>query len=700
MEVNQTIPSLINGVSQQSPELRHATTVDEMVNCTISMTEGTRRRNSIEYMAVDNNIGDNPFIHSYERGDGTESYLIAIGDGFWRVYNTDGDLQDYGTHSYLDLPAGAKPSESFAVVTVGDTTFVVNRTKTVTESSSKTWSTTDTSLHKQYGYYWVKRTWVAYSGQNADQVTTYTYTINSTTTSETNGDGKKSDTVASVLASGIGGSASGSIVRDNIGSSGTWVTSDSWGNQASEGWHGTIKKLQDLPNDMGSFSGVDTLVQVTGDENNRFEGFWAYYDGDGWKETVAPGISNGLDASTMPHILTRDAATGGAGGGYNFSFAAFDWYERDKGDEDTNQMPSFVGTQIDDVFFHKNRLGFLSNENVIFSETGVYENFFRTTVTDILDTDPVDIAVDTNKIAALRFAVPYSGNLLLFGTHGQYILDSGTSLTPTTGSISQSTSYTINTAMQPVPIGPNVYFAMTAKDYSQIREFYNVPNTTTNEAADITGHVPTYVHGDLVALQASDKYDMLFTVSGRQDDKDHIYVYNMSWEGEEKSQSAWHRWTFNGLEIFNLQVVDDNLFIMAEVSDPEVLNESGLSVGDKTIWKVNLGSTEHTTETSETFDSYVILNEWGFKMGGDFNVDDKVGRLTIRQIEIQTRDGSVVDVETTVNGQSRTKTDTTKTLIMGESKNTSIKVKSNGTSGFAIDSINLKGNYSPKSRAV
>lgn len=694
MEVNQTIPSLINGVSQQSPELRHATTVDEMVNCTVSATEGTRRRNEIVYKATDNNIADNPFIHSYERGDGTESYLVVIQDGEWRVYDTDGVLQDYGTDSYLDLPAGAKASQSFAVVTVGDTTFVVNRTKTVAESGSNTWNTTNTNLHKAYAYDWISRTWVAYSGSDGTTVTTYGYGVYVNTTayqsSETDGTGKSSTAVASYLAGQIGGQSSGSVLRRSMGSSDTWQAFDTWGNQASVGWHGVIKKLQDLPNDMGSFNGVDTLVQITGDQGNRFEGFWAYYDGDSWKETVAPGISNGFDAATMPHVLTRDAATGGAGGGYDFSFSTFPWYERDKGDENTNQMPSFVGHHIDDVFFYNNRLGFLSNENVIFSETGIYENFFRTTVTDILDTDPIDIAVDTNKVAALRYAVPYNQNLLIFGTHGQYILNSQRELTPTTGSIAQTTSYTINQNIQPQAIGPNVYFAMDVKNYTQIREFYNVPNTTTNEAALTNSHCPTYIPGGLIALEVADKYDMVFALPPEGDT---IYVYNMAWEGEEKSQSAWHKWTFPDHEIFDMKVVGDSLLIMVDDYPNGVQ-------GDRELYSIDLTSADFTAQLTEEFDSYVILNEWGFKTGGEFNVDDKVGRLTIRRIEIQARDGSTQDIEVTVNGVSRVKHETTESLVMGESQNTSIKISNHETNGFCIDSINLKGNYSPKTRTV
>lgn len=688
MEVNQTIPSLVNGVSQQAPELRHDTSVDEMINCTLSMTEGTRRRNNLDWIKADPALeGHTPFIHTYERGDGTEAYIIVLIDDKWRVYDLEGNLQDDGTDSYLNIGTTAKASESFSVVTVGDTTFVVNKTKTVTESGTNTWGTSNTDYHKGNAYYWVKRTYIAYSGSTLSDVTTYSYTINSTTNSNADTEnGAKSNKVAEALATSISGSSSGSIVYK--ATTGAWNTSDSWGDQASSGWKGVIKKLQDLPNDMGTFTGINTLVNVTGDERNKFEGFWAYHTTDGsWAETAAPGISNGFDATTMPHILTRDAATGGTGTApaFDFTFAEYGWYERDKGDDNSNSMPSFVGNKIEDVFFHHNRLGFISEENVVFSETGVYENFFRTTVTDILPTDTIDVAVDTNQVAKLKYAIPFNQNLLLFGTHAQYQLNSAESLTPTTASVSQTTSYTINKHITPKNLGPNVYFAVDKGDFTQVREYFNVPNSTTNEALDITSHCPTYIPNDLIALEVSTKYSMLFALP---EGGNTIYVYNQAWEGEQKTQSAWHKWVLDtSYTIFNIKVVGDSLMVMYD------------NATDRNLGSISLSSTSYL---STTFDdaSSITLNEWGFSAGGEHPVDTKVGRLQIRKIELSARDGSNQDIEVNIGDTTRTAEDALASLVLGEAKKTSINIKNNGTNGFCLDSMNISGRYNPKSKSI
>jgi hypothetical protein len=687
MEVNQTIPSLVNGVSQQAPELRHDTTVDEMVNCSLSFTEGTRRRNPLEYVATDNSlVGHTPFIYTYERGDGTEAYVIVIIDGAWKSYDLNGVLQDSGTDAYLAIPTGAKASECFSAVTVGDTTFIVNNTVTVAESTTYTHNTTNTDLHRSHAYYWVKRTYISYGGVDNATKNTYSYTINGTTNSTKDTEnGAKSDLIAANLASQQSASSSGSIVYKNT--TGAWVTSDSWGNQASEGWQGVLKKLQDLPNTMGSYYGTQTLVNVTGDENNKFEGFWSWVknQGEAWVETVAPGIKDGFQNSTMPHILERTAIG-------NFTFKEFDYYDRDKGDELSNSMPSFVGKQIQDIFFYRNRLGFLAEDNVIMSETGIYENFFRTTVTDLLDTDVVDVAVDTNTVANLRYAIPFNQNLLIFGSHAQYILSSDKPLTPGNASVSQTTAYAINPHVKPKQIGPNVYFALDRGPYTQVREYYNVPGSTGNEATDITSHVPTYIDHTVTALEVSDKYDMLFL---NPRDTNEIYVYNQTWEGETKSQSAWHRWEINGATIFNIQVVGDTLLVM--------YNEgTDVKMGKISIKSEDFSSIVYSDSTG-AYSSEITLNEWGFQMGTT-KVDAKEGRLQIRKLTIQDRESSDQDVEVTVGPHSRVfhrhiQGGPTAT-IMGESQKTSIKIKSVEAKGFAIDSMNLTGRFISKSRAI
>ena len=56
-------------------------------------------------------------------------------------------------------------------------------------------------------------------------------------------------------------------------------------------------------------------------------------------------MSNGLDASTMTHELSNTGTNA-------FTFARVPWTARAVGDDDTNSHPSFVGSKIEQAFFH------------------------------------------------------------------------------------------------------------------------------------------------------------------------------------------------------------------------------------------------------------------------------------------------------------------------------------------------------------
>ena len=100
--------------------------------------------------------------------------------------------------------------------------------------------------------------------------------------------------------------------------------------------------------------------------DTTLDDYYVKWDGEAWSETVKPGISEGLQDSTMPHALVKTAD--------GFAFTAVSHEERVVGNEDTNQHPSFVNNYIENVFFYLNRVGLLSANNVIMSQPLVPES--------------------------------------------------------------------------------------------------------------------------------------------------------------------------------------------------------------------------------------------------------------------------------------------------------------------------------------
>lgn len=297
--------------------------------------------------------------------------------------------------------------------------------------------------------------------------------------------------------------------------------------------------------------------KILGNDNNGFDQFYIEASTDpgavAWKETMPDGLALTFDPATMPHKLVRNANG-------TFTLSAITWDNRKVGDDDTNAFPSILGQTIQDIFFFRNRLGFTSKENVLLSEAGNFFNFFRSTVVDILDSDPIDVAVSHNKPSVLHHAVPFDQTLFLFADLAQFALNADTVLTPRTAAIDQTTEFESNPQVRPVGSGSTLFFVTAGGNYSNVREYFVDPDSNAHDAANICAHVPHYLPATMHQLTASTNYDILFALS--DDTPNTLWVYKYYWNGTEKAQSSWGRWDFDDdATIIGMECINNYLYI-------------------------------------------------------------------------------------------------------------------------------------------
>jgi hypothetical protein len=335
----------------------------------------------------------------------------------------------------------------------------------------------------------------------------------------------------------------------------TFSASDSYGNQALLGIKGKAQKFADLP--ASCWHG--TRVEITGEPNNQFDNFHLMYSTEEgtatgvWKEVVKQGIADAFDAATMPHQLTRSAY-------HEFTLAPITWKDRRVGDEDSQPTPSFINSYVKDIFFYRNRLGFLAGENVIMSQAGVFFDFWATTATGVMDTDPIDISCPSNEVTNLLHAIPFPKSLFLVGAQQQFSLNSGTlNMTPKTVAVDITTHFEVEPLCQPVVAGSNVYLPVPRGNYSSLREYFITPDSFSTDAADITAHVPTYLPKKLCKLAASSSFDLLVGLS--HEEPGTLYVYKYYWAGDQKAQSAWGKWLFDG-QLISCEILSNYLLLV------------------------------------------------------------------------------------------------------------------------------------------
>jgi hypothetical protein len=240
------------------------------------------------------------------------------------------------------------------------------------------------------------------------------------------------------------------------------------------------------------------------------------------------------------------------------------WSTRQAGDDNTNPFPSFVGKQIRDIFFFKNRLGILTDSNIIFSEADEYFNFFRTTTQQLLDSAVIDVGLSHTKVAILEHAVPFQEKLMLFSQGSQFVLRGADVLSPKTVAISPVTEYDLSDGIQPVALGNYIYFPFKRNDFEGVYEYFVDNNTETFNAEEITQQVPKYITSDVQKIVGSQAENTI--VMSTTEDAKTLFVYKYFWSNKEKIQSAWMKFTF-GRDIRGFDFIDSNLHLITADTD-------------------------------------------------------------------------------------------------------------------------------------
>ena len=356
----------------------------------------------------------------------------------------------------------------------------------------------------------------------------------------------------------------------------------------------TAKSFTDLPNQC-----IDGFrIAVVGDNNKNEDNFHVVFVGDAgqgvWKESVEAGLQNYYNLTTMPHCIKQRSDL-------RFEFTQGEWNHRKAGDSSTNPAPSFVGRTISDIFFHRNRLGLLSGENVIFSEAGSYYNFYRTTVRTLLDSDPIDVAVSQNEVSELKAALPIQDALLLFSELNQFTLTSSQLLTPAEVTVDQSTKFECDLTATPVSAGNSAFFATKGGNYAGVREYFTEGDTEIKDATLVTSHVPEYLEGTMRKMVASTNESMLVCLTTKN--LKEAYIYKWYNQGNQRVQSAWSKWIFD-TDVVDISFNNSNLYItfgdgrfetMAVRTDaPDLAFSSLVSEAITTHFTTNLESSQTT----------------------------------------------------------------------------------------------------------
>jgi len=667
-------PSLIGGVSQQDDSIIKPGKCSLQENAYPSPVEGLLKRHPTEHVAKlkDGTQGD-ALLHTIDR-DATERYTVIITNSGVEVYDMDGTsvtvTDTTGGYGYLSGVTDAK--KEFRVVTNNDYTFILNRTKEVEMTSA---TSTAATVYDE-GFFFVRQ---------GNYKTNYNTTLvedvagvatgGTATTATWDGVAAVGAELASIKTDDIAGDLvtkinaqphsglairSGSVIRitNPTRPFTTFSATDSVGDSVLVAvW----KEVTQVEGYLPTICTHGFKVKVVGSGESRADDYYVEFVSDGgagtfgrgfWRETIAYDTPYEIDASTMPHQLVRQADG-------TFQFSVVDWGDRTVGDETLVPNPSFVGTasdpkKINDIFFFKDRMGFVSDENVILSEQGQYFNFWRTTLLDLLDTAPIDVGVAHTTVAKIHHAVAFQERLVLFSDSTQFVLSGGDVLSPRTITIAPVLEFENLDSTGPISTARGVYFPYKRSEYSGIREMYVLGgDSEVYEAEDVTAVVPRYISGEISQLSSSTLEDVLIVLSSGATDR--VYVYKHLWVGTEKAQSAWCTYTFGpGATVLSANWIESTLYLVIQRTEGLFLEKMEISTRVTDPGKDFLTHLDRRIEKSDISASYDVntdqttiqLTPWDIESGTVIRVTGKNGVI----YKVLSTDKTVTPNTVTVDG--------------------------------------------------
>lgn len=681
MLINTNTPNLLNGVSQQADDLRRTSQGVEQINALSSLIEGLKKRPPTEHQKVV--TGDaiptaadlSDFFGFVVNRDDDEKHYIRI--------NTTLSVSAMSIDNLVDSSASVtvKNASDVAIsasdltylhtdnaqrdlrsLTIDDYTFVVNRAITPAMTADKTSLSNPSALvfvkqTRENAEYTVKLWKDETSTGTPDYDVTYTATA-----ADDQGD------VINGLLSALT-TASANSFFSYLGEGGTMYVEETDGSDfrievpcslgdALFAFKEEVQALELLPEE--AYAGFK--IKIIGDADTADDEYYVQYKSSNsnistgfttgyWEETIADDITYKIDKDTMPHVLISNADG-------SFTFKPTDWGERVVGDESSVPAPSFVSDSIRGMFFYKNRLGILTGESAVFSEVGQYFNYFRNTIVQLLDSDPIDIKLASSDISLLNYGINTAEKLVLFSDRIQFTIESSNDvLSAATIESKEVTNFTNYVDAKPIEVGNTIFFGYDKGAYSGIKEYFIGDDTSLFNGQDVTDSCPRYLEGDVLKMVSIDSESFIAVKTDGYETG--LYIYTYYNQGNKRVQASWSKFDFGeDAIIYDIFAVGTKLYALV-CRDSECTLElfdvaSGLKDAnsdmvvtlDRRIDETDLVSISYSAITNVT----TITAPYDFSTNADVAIvtrptSSSTGNVRLNNVSLSSGDSAVLTVK-------------------------------------------------------
>jgi len=253
------------------------------------------------------------------------------------------------------------------------------------------------------------------------------------------------------------------------------------------------------------------------------------------------GPNTVIDHRRMPIIIYKDTATDG-----NWRVAHMPLFPRRAGTSLSNPGPKALERKerIQSMAIWKNRMWIATDNTIFASKANSFFNFWVDDVTNVVETDPIDIQASVGAYNKLSYIVPFQ-TILFVASSGsvQFEVRGGsidTGISPFNVEFRPTSFYSTSKLVEPQRMGNNIFFMDAGRMYMYLSgsSFNDEYSTSIDVSTQCKGYLPS----TFGPVNASSAINSLMFVDG--DNTNQMYFFTFRTNGDQVIQNAFYKWIF------------------------------------------------------------------------------------------------------------------------------------------------------------
>jgi hypothetical protein len=219
------------------------------------------------------------------------------------------------------------------------------------------------------------------------------------------------------------------------------------------------------------------------------------------------------------------------------------------GDDLSCPLPELFGKKITYLGLFQDRLVIGAGGTILMSRNGDYLNWFRKSVTTIIDTDPCEGYALGAEDDTIRYSTIYDRNLVLYGEKNQYIISGRQPVVPNGFSIMTGTAFEDAVDAAPKASGNYVFYARhsgeAGREITGLHQVQPGIVAESPESYDTSEGLDTYIQGTPVEIVAMTAPNVVLLRTATQRNSLYTYSYLDKANGSERITDSWSRWDWD-----------------------------------------------------------------------------------------------------------------------------------------------------------